>query len=68
MFGTRTRVANTRSSRRFFPAPNLAKRLWLEQAAAGQAQPEIEKTLRAEAKALGLWNMALPRLADDEPV
>ncbi len=41
--------------------------LWLEQAAAGQAQPEIEKTLRAEAKALGLWNMALPRLADDEP-
>ena len=41
--------------------------LWLEQAAAGQAQPEIEKILRAEAKALGLktwhcldWPMTSP--------
>ena len=41
--------------------------IWREQAAAGQALPEIEQTLRAEAKGLGLWNMALPRLADDEP-
>jgi len=42
-------------------------RLWMEQAAAGHASPEIEQTLRVEAKALGLWNMALPRLADHEP-
>lgn len=41
--------------------------LWCQQAAAGQATPEIEKALRAEAKALGLWNMALPRLTEDEP-
>jgi len=41
--------------------------LWQEQAAAGQAVPEIEKTLQQEARALGLWNMALPRLAEDEP-
>ncbi len=52
----------------FFDArilPNHA--LWLQQAAEGQPIPDIEKTLRAEAKALGLWNMALPRLADHEP-
>jgi acyl-CoA dehydrogenase len=42
-------------------------KLWLSQAAAGQPVPEIEKELQAEAKNLGLWNMALPRLADDEP-
>ena len=41
--------------------------LWCQQAAEGQATPEIENTLRAEAKALGLWNMALPRLTEDEP-
>ena len=41
--------------------------LWCQQAAEGQATPEIEKTLRAEAKALGLWNMALPRLTEDKP-
>ena len=41
--------------------------LWCQQATEGQATPEIEKTLRAEAKALGLWNMALPRLTEDEP-
>ena len=38
-----------------------------QQARAGQAIPEIQQTLRKEAKALGLWNMALPRLAADEP-
>ena len=42
-------------------------KLWLAQAAAGAEQPEIEAELRAEAKGLGLWNLALPRLADDEP-
>ncbi|XOV89883.1 MAG: acyl-CoA dehydrogenase family protein [Pseudomonadota bacterium] len=41
--------------------------LWTDQARAGQPVPEIEQALRAEAKALGLWNMALPRLGDDEP-
>ena len=42
-------------------------KLWLSQAKAGQAVPEIEQTLSSEAKKLGLWNMALPRLEDDEP-
>ena len=42
-------------------------KLWEQQARAGQAIPEIQQTLRKEAKALGLWNMALPRLAEDEP-
>ena len=42
-------------------------KLWEQQARAGQAIPEIQQTLRKEAKALGLWNMALPRLAADEP-
>ena len=44
----------------FFDArilPNPA--LWQQQAARATI-PDIEKTLRAEAKALGLWNMALP--------
>ena len=40
-------------------------KLWEQQARAEQALPEIQQTLRAEAKALGLWNMALPRLSDD---
>jgi acyl-CoA dehydrogenase len=42
-------------------------KLWLEQAAAGEAVPAIQRTLQQEAKALGLWNMALPRLDDNEP-
>ena len=42
-------------------------KLWEQQARAGRAIPEIQQTLRKEAKALGLWNMALPRLAADEP-
>ena len=42
-------------------------KLWEQQARAGQPIPEIQLTLRKEAKALGLWNMALPRLAEDEP-
>lgn len=41
--------------------------LWLQQVRSGQVTPQIEQTLTAEAKALGLWNMALPRLSDDEP-
>ena len=40
--------------------------LWLRQAET-DATPAIEQSLRAEAKALGLWNLGLPRLADDEP-
>ncbi len=44
-----------------------ANHTWVSQAKDGQAVPAIETTLRSEAKALGLWNMALPRLADDEP-
>lgn len=42
-------------------------RLWNEQAHEGQSVPDIEKSLAQEARALGLWNMALPRLAEDEP-
>lgn len=42
-------------------------KLWEQQASAGQAIPDIQQTLRAEAKSLGLWNMALPRLTEDEP-
>ena len=34
--------------------------LWLQQAASGQVTPQIEQTLTAQAKDLGLWNMALP--------
>ena len=41
--------------------------LWHAQASTGVAEPEIERQLKIEARALGLWNMALPRLADDEP-
>jgi len=40
--------------------------LWSEQAET-QEQPDIEVSLRAEAKALGLWNLGLPRLTEDEP-
>ena len=36
-----------------------------QQARARQDLPEIQQTLRVEAKELGLWNMALPRLSDD---
>ena len=42
-------------------------KLWEQQAGPGQAIPDIQQTLRDEAKALGLWNMALPRLSEDEP-
>ncbi len=42
-------------------------KLWEQQAKDGQTVPQIQQTLRAEAKALGLWNMALPRLSEDEP-
>lgn len=42
-------------------------KLWEQQAQAGQAIPKIQQTLRDEAKALGLWNMALPRLSENEP-
>ena len=42
-------------------------KVWEQQAQAGQAVLDVQRTLRAEAKALGLWNMALPRLSDDEP-
>jgi acyl-CoA dehydrogenase len=41
--------------------------LWQKQSNAGAEIPQIESTLRDEAKALGLWNLALPRLTDDEP-
>lgn len=44
-----------------------SNKLWNEQAAAGQAVPEIEQQLQREAQALNLWNMALPRLRDNEP-
>ena len=40
---------------------------WEQQTKSGPPVPNIQQTLRAEAKELGLWNMALPRLADDEP-
>ena len=42
-------------------------RLWSEQAAAGAEEPAIEAELRREARSAGLWNLALPRLRDDEP-
>ena len=52
----------------FFNARVLPNnRLWVEQARSGQSTPGIERQLRAEAKALGLWNMALPRLGESEP-
>ena len=40
--------------------------LWQSQSCT-QAIPEIEKQLSCAAKELGLWNMALPRLTDDDP-
>jgi acyl-CoA dehydrogenase len=40
--------------------------LWLEQAKTSEV-PAIETELREQAKALNLWNLALPRLAEDEP-
>ena len=40
--------------------------LWLEQCHDSQ-EPAIEVELRALAKAQGLWNLALPRLTEDEP-
>lgn len=40
--------------------------LWLKQAETTE-EPEVERLLRAEARALNLWNLALPRLGDDEP-
>ena len=52
----------------FFNARVLPNnKLWVDQARAGQGIPDIERQLRADAKGLGLWNMALPRLADSEP-
>ncbi|MBT3868402.1 MAG: acyl-CoA dehydrogenase, partial [Gammaproteobacteria bacterium] len=52
----------------FFNARVLPNnKLWVDQARSGQSTPDIERQLRAEAKALGLWNMALPRLGDSEP-
>ncbi|MCB1742480.1 MAG: acyl-CoA dehydrogenase family protein [Gammaproteobacteria bacterium] len=42
-------------------------RLWHQQLEQGQVVPDIERSLRAQAQGLGLWNMALPQLADDEP-
>jgi acyl-CoA dehydrogenase len=42
-------------------------KLWLQQAQQGQSVPEIEQTLKLEAKELGLWNMALPRLTEGQP-
>ncbi len=44
-----------------------ANRIWHEQASRGQEVPDIERELQREAKSLGLWNMALPRLGEDEP-
>ncbi len=51
----------------FFKARVLPNnKLWRDQARAGQSIPDIERQLRTEAQQLGLWNMALPRLADSE--
>lgn len=44
-----------------------SNKIWSQQAAEGQAIPEVELALQREAQALNLWNMALPRLAEDEP-
>jgi acyl-CoA dehydrogenase len=40
---------------------------WQKEASDGFARPPVEMALRDRAKALGLWNMALPRLTEDEP-
>ncbi|MCH9674860.1 MAG: acyl-CoA dehydrogenase family protein, partial [Gammaproteobacteria bacterium] len=40
---------------------------WHDEAVDGAYEPAIERELREEAKSLGLWNMALPRLSDDAP-
>ena len=39
---------------------------WLTEASEHE-QPPVEIELRKEAKALGLWNLGLPRLTEDEP-
>lgn len=44
-----------------------SNKLWNQQAASGQAIPEIEQALQREARDLNLWNMALPRLSHEEP-
>lgn len=41
--------------------------LWKTQSRAGAEIPQIEIELRERAKSMGLWNLALPRLAEDEP-
>ena len=47
----------------FFEARVLPNnKLWIEQANSGQPIPAVELELREEARQLGLWNMALPRL------
>lgn len=69
MFELPARALEVKSEvERFFSERVLPNhKLWLSQAAAGAAVPAIEDSLRREAKSLGLWNMALPRLAYDEP-
>jgi len=44
-----------------------AHHLRQQQVRDGQVPTEVETRLRAEAKALGLWNLALPRLTAEEP-
>lgn len=50
-------------SEQILPAHHLRQ----QQVREGQIPTEVELRLRAEAKSLGLWNLALPRLTAEEP-
>ncbi|MBT5604274.1 MAG: acyl-CoA dehydrogenase [Gammaproteobacteria bacterium] len=69
MFSLPQKAADIRSEvENFFNESILPNnQLWHEQNQQGQAIPDIEKTIRQKAKSLGLWNMALPHLSENEP-
>lgn len=53
---------------RFFEDEVLPyERAWQRQVVQGGAQPDFLGALQGKARAAGLWNLALPDLAEDEP-